>query len=157
MRSSAKIFLVAALASGLWASATQAAGVLAAFGGSYHGGGRISDADGRSESLTCRSTNSPSSDGNALSLSFACASDSYKVDFNASLNAEGGDLSGSWSESSTGGSGQISGTVGPGLINATTSGGFSANIVVRARGGRLDVSLSAQGAKINRVVVSMRR
>ena len=149
----------AALVGVLFVSSASASGVFSAFGGSYRGTGRISDVNGKSESLTCRSTNAPALDGIAMNLSLTCASDSYRVDFHADLFTDGQALRGTWSETSRSVNGNVSGSITPSLINAVTSApGFAANIAIQVeKNGRLEISLSATGTSINHVQVSMRK
>jgi hypothetical protein len=155
----AKATSAAVLAALLAASDASAAGVFADFDGSYKGAGKITDVNGKSESLSCRSTNTPAQDGIAMNLALVCASDSYRLDFHSDLYTDGHTLRGTWSETSRNASGDVSGTIVPDLISATTSApGFSANIVIQIqKNGRLDVALSAQGTRINKVQVSMKR
>ncbi len=140
-------------------SAAPAAGVFNAFGGSYRGTGRIFDVNGKSESLTCRSSNAPSQDGIAMSLSLVCASDSYRVDFHSDLYTDGQSLRGNWEEKTRSATGDVSGTIQPSQIDATaTAPGFSANIIIRVeKGGRLQIGLNAQGTSINKVEVTMKK
>jgi hypothetical protein len=158
MSGTVKIVAAVALA-GLVASAAPAAGVFSAFGGSYRGTGRISDVNGKSEALTCRSTNAPAQDGIAMNLSLICASDSYRVDFHADLYTDGQTLRGTWSETSRNVNGNVSGSITPSVISATTTApGFGANIVIQVeKNGRLEIALSATGTSINHVQVSMRK
>ena len=129
---SAKTFACAAALAGLSAIGAQsasAAGVFSDFGGAWRGAGRISDVNGRTEALSCKSNNSPSQDGIAMSLSLVCASDSYRVDFHSELYTDGSALRGTWSETTRGASGDVGGTITPQLINATTTApGFEAQI-----------------------------
>jgi hypothetical protein len=150
---------LAGLISAVGADAAQAAGSFAPFGGNWRGAGRISDINGRTEPLSCRSTVSPSSDGIAMSLSLVCASDSYRVDFHTELYTDGQSLRGTWTETTRGASGDVNGAIGRDVINATTTApGFSANVVIHVVGGRrLDVALSATGTSISRVQVTMKR
>ena len=154
----AKISGAAALLA-LVASGAQAAGVFADFGGSYKGAGKITDVNGKSEPLSCRSTNAPSDDGIAMNLALVCASDSYRLDFHSDLYTDGHTLRGKWTETSRSASGEVSGTIVPDLISATISApGLSANIVIQVqKNGRLDVAFNAQGTRINKVQVSMKR
>lgn len=140
-------------------SAAPAAGIFSAFAGSYRGTGKISDVNGKSETMTCRSTNAPSSDGIAMNLSLTCASDSYRVDFHADLFTDGEALRGKWSETTRSVEGNISGAITPSVINAvTTAPGFTANIMIQVqKSGRLDIDLSAKGMTINHVQVSMKK
>ncbi len=141
------------------ASSAVADGVFSEFGGAWRGKGRISDVNGRTEPLSCKSTNSPSSDGIAMALSLVCASDSYRVDFHTDLYTDGHELRGTWSETTRNATGEVKGEIRPDVINAvTTAPGFSANIIVHVVSGkRLDVSLRAHGTSIDHVEVSMKR
>ena len=154
-----KLVTTTALALALGASGASAAGVFASFGGAYRGAGKISDVNGKTESLSCRSTNTPAQDGIAMNLSLICASDSFRIDFHSDLYTDGHALRGTWSEASRGVSGNIGGTIVPDLISAqATAPGFTANIVIQVqKNGRLDVSLNSEGTKINKVQVSMKR
>jgi len=150
---------IAGVVTTLSAASALAAGPFADFGGSWRGAGRVSDKNGKSEALSCKSSNSPSQDGIALQLALTCASDSYRVDFHADLFTDGQALRGTWSETTRSVNGNITGTITPDLIHATPSApGFSADVVIRVSAGkRLDVVLNAQGTSVNHVQVSMRR
>ncbi len=154
-----KALALAGLISTVGAVSVQAAGPFSPFEGSWRGGGRISDVNGRTEPLSCKSTNSPSSDGIAMSLSLVCASDSYRVDFHSDLYTDGQTLRGTWSEATRNASGDVNGEIRRDVINATTTApGFAANIVIHVVGSkRLEVALSATGTSINRVQVTMKR
>jgi len=154
-----KIGAAAALVGLVVSSSAPAAGMFSAFGGSYRGTGRISDVNGKSESLTCRSNNAPSQDGIAMNLTLTCASDSYRVDFHADLFTDGQALRGTWNETTRSVDGNIAGTITPSVINATTSApGFTANIVIQVqKNGHLDIALNSTGTSINRVQVSMKK
>jgi hypothetical protein len=153
-----KIF-AAALALALGAQGACAAGVFSEFGGSWKGTGRVSDIHGKSEALSCKSSNNPSQDGVAMALSLVCASDSYRVDFHADLYTDGQALHGTWSEKTRDASGNVEGDITPQVIHATTTApGFSANIVIHVSAGKkLDVDLKAHGTSIDHVAVSMKR
>jgi hypothetical protein len=150
---------VAGVIMALGASDALATGIFSNFGGYWRGAGRISDVNGRTEALSCKSTNAPAPDGIAMSMALVCASDSYRVDFHADLYTDVQAISGTWSETTRNASGNISGAIRPGVINARTEApGFSADILIRVVGGRrLDVSLDSHGTSINRVQVSMKR
>jgi hypothetical protein len=150
---------IAGLAASLGASDALAAGVFSEFGGNWRGNGRVSDVNGKSEALSCKSTNSPAPDGIAMSLALVCASDSYRVDFHADLYTDGRQLRGTWSETTRNATGNVRGAIRPDVINAKTEApGFDADILIRVLGGkRLDVTLDAHGTSVNHVQVSMRR
>ena len=148
-----------ALTASLGASGAFAAGPFADFGGTWKGLGRVSDVNGKSEALTCKSKNTPSSDGIALTMSLVCASDSYRVDFHAELYTDGQALRGTWTETTRDASGNVEGTIRPDIISAVTSApGFTANIVIHVVGGKgLEIDLKAKGTNVNHVQVSMKR
>ncbi len=150
---------IAGLAGALGASDALAAGVFSDFGGNWRGTGRISDVNGKSEALSCKSSNAPSPDGIAMTLGLVCASDSYRVDFRAELYTDGRNLRGTWTETTRSASGNVRGSIRPDVINARTEApGFDADIVIHVVGGkRLDVSLNSHGTSINHVQVAMRR
>jgi hypothetical protein len=154
-----KLSIIAAAVVALCAASALAAGPFAGFGGSWKGAGRISDIHGKSESLTCKSTNSPQPDGIAMSLSLVCASDSYRVDFHTELFTDGQALRGTWTETTRNAEGNVHGEIRPDYINAVTDApGFSAEIAVHVVGGkRLDVDLKAHGTSIDHVTVSMKK
>ena len=94
-----------------------------------------------------------------MSLSLVCASDSYRVDFHSELYTDGQALRGTWTETTRSATGEVSGSITPTVINATTTApGFTANIAIHVVGGkRLDVTLNAEGTSVNHVQVSMKR
>jgi hypothetical protein len=150
---------IAGVALVLTAGSTLAAGPFGEFAGAWRGTGRVADVHGKTETLSCKSSNSPSSDGIAMQLSLVCASDSYRVDFHADLYTDGTALRGTWTETTRSATGEIKGSITPDLINVTTTApGFSANVTIRVQGGkRMEVDLNAQGTTVNHVVISMRR
>ena len=156
---SLKTFLLAAGLVSSLGSVAIAAGPFSGFGGSWKGAGRISDLNGKSESLSCKSSNAPAPDGIAMSLSLVCASDSYRVDFHSELYTDGQDLRGTWSEKTRNADGNVEGRIGHDTITAkTTAPGFDAVISIHVVDGkRLDIDLKAHGTSIDHVVVSMKR
>jgi hypothetical protein len=157
---SPRVLAVAGIVSMLGVSSALAAeGPFNDFGGNWRGAGRIFDTHGRSEAMSCKSSNAPSSDGVAMQLSLVCASDSYRVDFHSDLYTDGQALRGTWTETTRSATGNVAGTITHDEIRAAaTAPGFNANVVIRAVGSkRLDVALTSTGTSIDRVQVSMRR
>ena len=68
--------------------------------GNWSGGGTVTLDDGSSERIRCRATYAVSASGTGLNQTLTCASDSYKFNLSSNVVAEGGALSGTWSESS---------------------------------------------------------
>ena len=136
----------------------QAAGPLSAFAGNFHGGGAVIGSDGHRERISCRARGGVGEGGHALSQTITCASDSYRFNINSNVIAEGGRVSGQWSESTRGVSGSISGSVGKGRFSGgVNGGGFTASVSLRATGRGLSMSLAPSGGDVSRVDVSLSR
>jgi hypothetical protein len=132
-------------------------GTFNSMAGNWTGGGAVVLEDGSSERIRCRSSDSVGSGGAALSLSLTCASDSYRFEFKASVVAEGGALSGSWSEASRGITGSLQGRGGNGNFQVVAfTAGFNANILLRTGGNRQSISIKADG-QFNRANISLSR
>jgi hypothetical protein len=134
--------------------AIAAEGPLAHFAGQWTGAGKIVVKDGASERIRCRSTNTTTSKG--LNLNLRCASDSYKFELASDISYEGGNISGSWNETSRGVVGSLSGKATASNITATAEAiGFSAGLGIRANGNSLAVSIRSPGSEISEVSITM--
>jgi hypothetical protein len=92
-----------------------------------------------------------------LQQSLRCASDSYRFDLSSDVVSERGVISGTWSETSRGISGSLSGRAGNGSISAVVDApGFSANLSVATRGNHQSFSILSQG-DIRSVAITMVR
>jgi len=101
------VTLFVALVSG---SASYAqSGPFAGMAGNWSGGGTVTLDDGSAERIRCRATYAVGAGGNGLNQNLTCASDSYKFNLSSNVVAEGGALSGTWSESSRGINGNVEG------------------------------------------------
>jgi hypothetical protein len=135
-------------------STAAAEGPLAHFAGHWSGNGKIVVKDGASERIRCRSTNASSRNG--LTLSLRCASDSYKFELASDISYEGGNISGSWNETSRGVVGSLSGKATASNIQATAQAiGFTAGLAIRASGNSMAVSIRSPGSEISEVSISM--
>jgi hypothetical protein len=140
----AAIALLAASASGT-ASHAQS-GPFAGMAGSWSGGGTVTLDDGSTERIRCRASYAVGAGGNGLNQNLLCASDSYKFDLRSNVMAEGGSLSGTWSESSRGVNGTLEGRGGNGTFQVLASAaGFNANISLTTRGNRQSVVITGEG------------
>ena len=156
--------LAAALAATLLAAAPQdawsaEARPFSALFGSWSGEGRITKADGPTERIRCRANYEPSG-GAQISLRLDCTSESYKFDLSSNVTYEGGRISGSWSESSRGVGGNISGRSNPNgsQVQANAqSAAFSANISLTTRGARQSVQIVSPGSDVREVSISLDR
>ncbi len=114
---------------------------------------------GRKSSLRCRVTYSVANAGTALTQVLTCASQSYKFDVNSQVQAQGGVLSGSWTETSRNVTGSVSGSVRDGTILAIVTGAtFSAGLSLNVRGNSQYVRIRPQGTTdVVDVTVALRR
>jgi hypothetical protein len=126
------------------------------FAGGWAGSGTIEVKDGGRERIRCRGSNTES--GNNLKLGLKCASDSYKFELQSDITYDGGNISGSWNETTRGVVGSISGRMTGGRIQATAQTvGFNASISIASSGGRQNVSIRAPGTEITEVSISLAR
>jgi hypothetical protein len=136
----------------------QGGGPFAALPGSWSGGGTISLASGANERIRCRATYQVGGGGQALQLSIRCASDSYNFDLAGNVVYQGGAITGTWSESTRGVNGTVSGRAGGEQIQAYAQGaGFSAGLSLATRGNRQSVVIRPSGADITSVSIALAR
>ncbi len=77
-------------------------------------------------------------------MSLTCASDAYKFNLAADVQAEGNSVTGNWSESSRNVSGSLQGRGGGGNFQVVASApGFNADIAMRTTGNRQAVTIRA--------------
>lgn len=132
------------------------AGPFSSFEGNWTGNGTISTTNGTKERIRCKAHYSVGGGGNSMAQNLTCASDSYKFNVVSNVQASGSAISGSWSETSRGANGKISGSITPTQISAQVDGlGFTARIGIAARGGRQSVTMSPTGTDISNVSVTM--
>jgi hypothetical protein len=132
--------LFVALVSG---SASYAqSGPFAGMAGNWSGGGTVTLDDGSSERIRCRATYAVGEGGNGLNQTLTCASDSYRFNLASNVVAQGGSLSGTWSESTRGVQGTLEGHGSNGNFQVVANApGFSASISLTTRGNRQSVSI----------------
>ena len=136
--------------------AGAADGPLAHFAGNWAGSGKITVQNGSSERIRCRSSNTAS--GNGLALTLRCASDSYKFELASDITSDGGNISGSWNETTRGVMGSLSGKATASNISATANDvGFNATLQIHAASNGLSVLIRSPGSEISEVSISMAR
>ncbi|WP_375412586.1 hypothetical protein [uncultured Bradyrhizobium sp.] len=120
-------------------------GPFAGMAGTWSGGGTVTLDDGSSERIRCRATYAVGAGGKTLNQSLNCASDSYRFNLSSNVVANGGSLSGTWSESSRGVSGNLEGRGSGGNFEIVASSpGFTANITLRTTGNKQSVVIRAE-------------
>jgi delta 1-pyrroline-5-carboxylate dehydrogenase len=79
-----------------------------------------------------------------MEMSLTCASDAYKFNLGANVRAEGGAVTGSWSEASRNISGSLQGRGAGGNYELLAStAGFNANIALKTSGSKQSVTMRA--------------
>jgi hypothetical protein len=87
-----------------------------------------------------------------------CASASYQFNIDCRAADNGGQVSGSWTETTRGISGSLSGTVGNGRLQAAVSSPlFSAGLSIVTRGKTQEVVISPQNNDVRQVSVRLNR
>jgi hypothetical protein len=125
-------------------SDAQSASLFNGLAGVWSGVGKVELDDGSSERIRCRATYAVGAGGNGLNQSLTCASDSYKFELKADVVAQGSEISGTWSETSRGVSGNLQGRGGNGNIQiVASSAGFNANISLSTHGSKQSVVIRA--------------
>ena len=152
---SAAVVVICAMLGGVSAAAAEGFSALA---GSWSGAGSVQVSDGHSERLHCRATYSVGDRATSADITLRCASDSYNFNLQSTVHDRGGAVSGSWSETTRGVSGAISGHISGNQVLVTAEGpSFSANLLVVTRGDRQSVSIRARGGDITGVDVALSR
>jgi len=146
LTASRRLLVAAAVLFGAGLSVAPAhaqSGAFAGMAGRWAGGGVVTLDDGSSERIRCRATYAVG--GPQMSLTLTCASDSYKFNLRADVQAVGGGvIRGNWSESSRNISGTLQGRGGNGSFQVVAStGGFNASISLATRGARQSIAMRA--------------
>jgi hypothetical protein len=141
------IFAVATLfvASASGSACYAQSGPFAGMAGNWSGGGTVTLDDGSSERIRCRATYAVGAGGTGLNQNLTCASDSYRFILSSNVVAQGSALSGTWSESSRGVSGNLEGRGSNGNFQVVASApGFTANLSLATRGNKQSVVIRAE-------------
>jgi hypothetical protein len=141
-----------ALAAAIFAAITfqpidaHAAGPFTALAGNWAGSGTISMESGTRERIRCRATYSIAPGGDSLTQALRCASDSYKFDVDSTVTANGGSISGSWTETTRNATGNVTGSINGPVIEVLVTGvGFTAGISILTRDGMQAVAIQPSG------------
>jgi hypothetical protein len=132
-------FFMASLAS----SASHAqANAFAGMSGTWSGSGTVALDDGSSERIRCRSVYKVA--GAAMEMNLTCASDAYKFNLQAAVEAQNGEVTGNWTESSRNVGGSIQGRGGHGSFQVIAqAAGFNASIALKTTGNKQSISMKA--------------
>jgi hypothetical protein len=131
-------FLAAFTASASHAQASAFAGMA----GTWSGPGTVTLDDGSSERIRCRASYKVA--GANMEMVLTCASDSYRFNLQAAVVAAGGQVSGTWSETSRNVGGNIQGRGANGSFQVVAeAAGFNASISLRTAGNKQQIALKA--------------
>ena len=131
-------FLTTFAASTSYAQSSAFAGMA----GTWSGPGTVTLDDGSSERIRCRSTYRVS--GASMEMVLTCASDAYRFNLQAAVVAAGGEVSGTWSETTRNVGGTIQGRGANGSFQVVVqSAGFNASIALRTAGNKQQIALRA--------------
>jgi hypothetical protein len=126
--------------------------------GTWSGAGTISTSSGGSERIRCRARYVVGEGGRAFQQALTCASDSYKFEISSTVQAQGGTVTGTWSEATRGVSGNLSGRIsGPNISARVEAAGFSAGVAVNTSGHSQSVVIRPQGTDVTDVSVSLHK
>lgn len=136
----------------------QSAQPFAGMSGIWSGKGSISLEGGAREAIRCRATYAVRNDGNALQQTLRCASDSYKIELTSNVVANGGKLTGTWSEATRNVSGDVEGTTAGGRFQVVVRAGtFSADLILTTRGNSQAVVIRSEGGEFKGANISLTR
>lgn len=159
-KSFAFAIMAGVVAVSLQASDARADGPLSHFAGHWRGTGKITTSNGTKESITCKGVFSVGDAGASLTQTLVCASASYKVNVSSQAQAQGGKLSGTWSETTRNVTGAVTGTINPAgtTVRAIVSGStFQAGLSLNLSGGGLYVQIKPANVDIVDVSVALRK
>jgi len=130
-------------------STSYADGAFADYAGHWSGNGTITIANNNgtaNERIRCRGQYTTSNGNNVVNINLRCASDSYRFDLASEVRSSGGQLSGSWTESSRGVNGNIEGRVSGGQVTALVqTNGYAATFNISTRGNKQSIAIASKG------------
>jgi len=131
-------FLAGFAASTSYAQSSTFAGMA----GTWSGPGTVTLDDGSAERIRCRATYKVM--GASMDMSLTCASDAYKFNLLAAVVAQGGEVTGNWSETSRNVGGSIQGRGANGSFHVIAqAAGFSSNIALKTAGNKQQIVMKA--------------
>jgi len=126
----------------------QGAGPFARLAGQWSGSGSIDLANGGHEPIKCQAAYDVLEEQNNLQLNIRCASDSYNFDLRGSATNANGLITGTWSESTRGAAGTLSGKAEGDHFSVLAKGpSFTANLTLTTHGDRQSVTIKSQDAQ----------
>jgi hypothetical protein len=129
-----RISLLAALVFAVFSTSAPAAGddtPFAALDGAWSGTGNVRLENGKSERLKCRGYYNSKAGGQKLGLAINCGNAGFRINMRATLNYEGGRVSGTWEEREFNQSGRIGGKADADNLSLSISGAISGKMSIQ--------------------------
>jgi len=158
-----RIAAAAAAFAAIAASASEAApGLFTNMAGKWRGDGSLSWTTGEVERIRCQATYEVEGDGNKITQSLTCATDSTKLVVKSTITYRpaAGAIVGDWREATYGINGRVSGSASAGRIRALVQSGdknFTARVTVVTRGREQDVLIRPENFNVTEVAVKLRK
>ena len=115
-------------------------------------------ADGSHEAIRCKAVYVAGMSGDDLAISVDCASDSYKVSLVSNVAAQGSGFTGTWQETTRQVSGNVTGRVSAGEMQANLDGvGFAIQLAATTNGRQQAVVIRSQGTDVQSVDITLRK
>ena len=131
-------FMAGFAASTCYAQSSAFAGLA----GTWSGPGTVTLDDGSNERIRCRATYRVN--GASMEMVLTCASDAYRFNLQAAVVAQGGEVSGTWSETSRNIGGSIQGRGASGSFQVVAqAAGFSSSISLKTTGNKQQIAMKA--------------
>jgi hypothetical protein len=125
--------------------------------GSWQGLGDLTLEDGTRERLSCKGYYVLKSEGDGLSIATLCDSATRKFEIRSLVKENGKGISGQWEERTFHATGDVTGTVAGTTMDLSISGTIEGKISIAFNGKTHSVSMSAAGAGLKGVSISLTR
>lgn len=125
--------------------------------GSWRGEGDLVLEDGTRERLSCTGYYVLKAEGRGLSIASLCNSPKQKFEFRSLVMEDGSGISGQWEERTYHATGQVSGSATATTVSLSFSGTIEGKISIALTGKTHSVNVSAAGAGIKGVSISLAR
>jgi hypothetical protein len=154
-RAAAGLLASTILLNALWLASSssghaQGAGAFDRLAGQWEGLGSVELSNATREPIKCRAAYDVLTERNNLQLNIRCSGDSYNFNILGSATLTSGIITGTWSETTTGASGTITGKAGGDHVQVLAqSPAFSANLTLVTHGDRQSVDIKSQDPQSN--------
>jgi hypothetical protein len=124
--------------------------------GTWSGTGTVKLTEGGREKIKCKAAYEVP-ESTRVNLHLTCASDTYKITLNGTMQYRDGVITGTWGETTRDVEGSFTGRVNGNQIVLNTSGIIAAALTVTTTGPSQTVVLKIEGAKVSSVSITLKR